>query len=195
MDGVQCFVFNDRKEVCFVTNVFPESMEGKMFRLQRDGILREQSAPPLLPAYNKYMGAVDVTGQIKKTYGFDRKSKRSWTRLFYAFYDLSIDNAHILYKHNCIKFGVKPKDQLSFRLEVAHLLLQIGSRTSALKHPRSKDDEGLCLLKRVTEIGLKRGRCHQCLKTKRGKPNYTSFGCSACKVRLCKTTCFAEYHL
>ena len=103
--GVQHFVFNDCKEVCFVTNVFPESMEGKMFRLQRDGILREQSVPPPLPAYNKYMGTVDVTGQIKKTYGFERKSKRSWIRLFYAFYDSSTDYAHILYQHNCRKFG------------------------------------------------------------------------------------------
>lgn len=194
VSGVQYFVFNDRKEVCFVSNVFPESMKNKVFRLQQDGFLREQSVPPPLPAYNKYMCAVDVTGQIKKTYGFDRKSKRSWIRLFYAFHDLSIDNAHILYKHNCTKCSVKPKDQLSFRLELAHLLLQIGSRSSALKQPRSKDDQGLCLLKRVAEIGLKRGRCHQCLKKKREKPRCSSFGCSVCKVRLCKTTCFAEYH-
>ena len=47
--GVQYFVFNDRKEVCFVTNVFPESMNGKVYRLQHDGLLREQYPPPPPP--------------------------------------------------------------------------------------------------------------------------------------------------
>ena len=60
-----------------MTNVFPGSMNSKVYRLQRDGLLREQSVLPPLPAYNKYMCAVDVTGQIRKTFGFDRKSRRS----------------------------------------------------------------------------------------------------------------------
>ena len=82
VDGKQYFVFNDRKLVSFVTNVFPETMNSKVFRLQPEGVLREQSVPPLLPAYNKYMGAVDLTDQLIRTYGFDRKSKRCWLRPF-----------------------------------------------------------------------------------------------------------------
>ena len=31
VDGVQYFLFSNRKEVCFVTNVFPESTKSKMF--------------------------------------------------------------------------------------------------------------------------------------------------------------------
>ena len=46
--GVQYFVFNDRKEVCFVTNMFPEGMNSKVYRLEHDGLLREQSVPPTL---------------------------------------------------------------------------------------------------------------------------------------------------
>ena len=57
VSGIHYFVFNDRKEVCFVTNVFPERMDSKVFRLQCNGVLREQSVPPLFPAYNKFMGA------------------------------------------------------------------------------------------------------------------------------------------
>ena len=195
--GVQYFVFNDRKEVCFVTNVFPESMNSKVYRLQHDGLLREQSVPPPLPAYNKYMCAVDVTGQIRKTYGFDRKSRRSWIRLFYTCKDFSINNAHILYKHNCKKSLIKPKDQHAFRLELAHLLLQEGTRAKTTRPKERRgatEDTTVCRLMKVSEIGLKRGKCHQCLKKKRKRLCFTSFGCSECKVRLCKTTCFAEYH-
>ena len=53
VDGKQYFVFHDRKVVCFVTNVFPETMDSKVFRLQSEGVLREQLVPPPLPAYHR----------------------------------------------------------------------------------------------------------------------------------------------
>ena len=60
--GDNCFfVFQDRKQVCFITNAFPEHMGSKVFRMQPGGVLRAQSVPPLLPAYNKFMGGVDRT--------------------------------------------------------------------------------------------------------------------------------------
>ena len=102
VDGKQYFVLHDRKIVCFVTNVFPETMDSKVFRLQSEGVLREQSVPPPLPAYNKYMGAVDLTDQFVKPYGFDSKSKCCWLRPLIQCHNFAINNAHIiLYKHNC----------------------------------------------------------------------------------------------
>ena len=50
------FVFHDRREVCSVTNVFPERMDTPVARFQPEGILRYQPVLPLLPAYNKFMG-------------------------------------------------------------------------------------------------------------------------------------------
>ena len=44
------FVFQDRREVCFVTNVFPEYTDTPVARLQPEGVLRYQSVPPILPA-------------------------------------------------------------------------------------------------------------------------------------------------
>ena len=200
VDGKQYFVFNDRKVVCLVSNVHPETMKHKVYRLQHDGLLREQSVPPPLPAYNKYMGAVDLSAQLKQCYGFDRKSKRNWVRVFNHFYDVSIDNSYILYKHCCKRCRVKPKDHLAFRVELARLLLVNGSgksRVSSQDSAGSKDGAQcarVCHLKKVSEIGLKRGKCQHCLKVKRKKPRHTSFGCSECRVRLCKTDCFADYH-
>ena len=51
-------------------------MDSQVARLQPEGVLRNQSVPPLLPAYNMFMGGVDRTDQLRKTYGFDRKSRR-----------------------------------------------------------------------------------------------------------------------
>ena len=60
-------VFHDRKVVCFLSNVFPESMNDKAAGVQAGGMLGYQSVPPLLPAYNKFMGGVDGTGRFRKT--------------------------------------------------------------------------------------------------------------------------------
>ena len=69
VDDKRYFVFQDRGEVCFVTNMFPEHMDSQVARLQPEGVLRNQSVPPLLPAYNMFMGGVDRTYQLRKTYG------------------------------------------------------------------------------------------------------------------------------
>ena len=73
--------------MCFV---FPEHMDSQVARLQPDGVLRNKSVPPLLPAYNMFMGGVDRTNEITKTYGFNRKSKRYWLRLFFQFFDYTL---------------------------------------------------------------------------------------------------------
>ena len=89
------FVFQDHREVCFVTNVFPELMDNQVTRLQLGGVLQKESVPLLLPAYKKFIGGIDRTDQIKKSYGFDRKSKWFWLRLFFQFFDYAINNVLI----------------------------------------------------------------------------------------------------
>ena len=93
-----------------------------------------------------------------------------------------------------LRCRVKAKDQLAFRLELARLLLRFATRCKVQSSSCRGEAQGVsvCYLKKVSAIGLKRGRCHQCLKMKR--KGHTSFGCSVCRVRLCKTRCFEEYH-
>ena len=118
--------------LCFVTNVFPERMDTPVARLQPEDVLRYQPVPPLLPAYNKFMGGVDRTDHLRKTYGFDRKSKHYWLRLFFQFFDYAVNNAYLLYKHGCIARNICPKDMLGFRLELVHVLLKIvGSKSGS----------------------------------------------------------------
>ena len=90
VDDMRYFVFQDHREVCFVTNVFPEYMDSQVARLQPEGVLRNQSVPPLLPAYNMFMDGVDRTDQL-------RKRMAVWLRLFFQFFDYAINNAHKLY--------------------------------------------------------------------------------------------------
>ena len=171
-------------------------MDSMVARLQPGGVLRNQSVPPLLPAYNKFMGGVDRTDQIRKCYGFDRKSKRSWLRLFFQFLDYAINNAHILYKHCCRRHGFRAQSLLEFRLDLVRLMLEKVGCQRKSRGDRKKaraQDVSVCYLEKLTNMGLKRGRCHQC-RAKKAPPRYTSFGCGVCGVRLCKTGCFADFH-
>ena len=67
-----------------MSNVFPERMDSDVVRVQMDGSLQLQAIPLVLPAFNKYMGGVDYRfSQVRKSYGFDRKSRRYWVRAFF----------------------------------------------------------------------------------------------------------------
>lgn len=83
--GVTFYAWKDTKIVRFITNVFSDS-PSRISRCQKDGSLQFISYPSLLPAYNKFMGGVDLGDLFKATYGIDRKSKRWWLRFFFVFY-------------------------------------------------------------------------------------------------------------
>ena len=195
---INCYAYHDRNMVRFITNVFPAHMASQVPVRQSSGVLVAKHVPPLLPAYNKFMGAVDLTGQLRKYYGFDRKCKRPWLRIFFNMFDLAIDNAHILYKHNCRGSQVKPNDLLGFRLELVHCLLDDVSTRSRKRtapqalHVVADPLPESCRLVHVNDVaGMKRGRCSHCLKTKE-KPDQktTRFCCGHCKVLVCKTGCY-----
>ena len=86
---------------------------------------------------------------------------------------------------------------LGFRLELVYLLLeQAGSKRDVVRARKVARDAArsarVCDLDRVSSIvDLKRGRCHYYQIKKKQLLHYTSFGCTVCCVRLCKTPCFA----
>jgi len=192
------YAFNDRRVVSFVSNVFPESICDKVPRVQSNGgVIRHQSIPPLLPAYNKYMGGVDRLSQLRKTYGYERKSKRYWLRPFFQLLDYAVNNAFILYKHNCKLVGMKPMILLDFRLKLIELLLthtRCRKRLDSVTGNAMDNMRVSCELVHCSKVGMKRGRCDYCIITGRTPVKHTSFTCRQCKKRLCKTVCFADYH-
>ena len=72
--------------------------------------------PPLLSAYNNFMGGENRTNQLRKSYEFDRKSKHYSLHLFIQLFDYAVNNAYPLYKHCCIAHNICPKNLLDFML-------------------------------------------------------------------------------
>jgi len=198
--NITYFLFRDRGLVSFATNAFPETMKGKVARLPPNSrVLKYQSVPPCQPAYNRYMGAVDRLSQVRKSYGFDRKSKRYWMRGFMTFFDYAVNNAYFLYKHNCVRCSKNPKTLHDFRMSLVRLLLtDTRCRKRASRNVHAGASLTICQLVKVSSIGLKRGRCYHCQQEKRKNGceqiRSTTFGCSNCKVRLCILDCFHKFH-
>ena len=161
-----------------------------VFRVQVDGTLHSKSIPPLLPAYNSYMGGVDNTGRMRKTYGYDRKCRRYWLRLLFNFLDIAVNNAYLLYKHNCTRVKVKSQSLKWFRLQVIASLLctsQVYTRRSvSLGTPLSSC---ACVRVNVKELNLKRGRCHACIQEKKPAKDqkHTTMACPICVRRICQS--------
>ena len=185
------YTFHDHKVVQFLSNVFLETMPNQVPLVQPDGTFQYQDVPPLLPAYNKYMGGVDLTDQLRKAYGFNRKSKRSWIRLFYCFFDLAINNAFILRKSSSEKKGLVPFRSVDFRLKLAQELLD------SCQVRRKRKNRGIdhlnwvpsvvCHIRKAEEIGVG-------VYIVFGQNSYSTFACSCCRVIRCRTRCFEDYH-
>ena len=192
---VNCFAYEDRKLVRFMTNAFPPSMTTKAPVRK---LLVKQTCPPLVPAYNKFMGGVDRTGQLRKSYGNDHRCKRPWLRIFFHLFDIAVSNAHLLYKHNCNRCSIKPRDSLAFRMELVHCLLDSARKPhkrACLPQPCPDAASEPCRLVRVNAVdGLKRGKCHYCQQKQLRPCKHTSFACCNCRVRLCKIGCYDAYH-
>ena len=113
---------------------------------------------------------------------------------------LYINNAYLLYEHSCHAHRLSAMDLFSFRLELVHLLLEQAESIRGVVRARkvAKDaaqSARVCELDRVYNIvDLKWGRCHYCQIKKKKPQHYTSFVCRVCRVQLCRTPCFAEFH-
>ena len=133
---------------------------------------------------------------------FTTRSRRLAVLLAYTMYNkfkifhFAVNNAYILYMHDCQHLGFRAKDLLAFHLELVRTMLDsvVGVRAVSNAHVDTAQNEGVCYVKRLCDIGLKRGRYLQCVLSKRKPPHYTSFGCRGCRVRLCKTRCFQTFH-
>ena len=77
-------VWMDRNPVHVVSNFHPPTMT-TVNRKNRDGTVSIVTCRTIVSEYNRHMGCVDLTDQLKVYYSYNRKSKRWWIRLFFHF--------------------------------------------------------------------------------------------------------------
>jgi len=119
--------WKDKKPVFVVTSAHDNSIV-TVNRRNPDGTSEQVTCPYAVAEYNRHVGWVDLSDQLKKYYSYDRKSKRWWLRLFYHLLDLCVVNVYIL----CVKcyrlnwhppLKYKCMSQLDFRTQLTDRLV------------------------------------------------------------------------
>ena len=176
-------------------------------RRNLDGSLTQVNCPQAVAVavYNRYMGRVDFSDQMKRYYAYDRKSRCWWLRLFYHLIDICVVNAYILYcKFNGLKWHpplqYKPVKKLEFRMQLVDSLVNhftnrklVGPTVTPVVSlvPSGHKVVDLC------PLGIHAGRCEFCSighHKAAGKRKETQFVSPRCMKRLCLVGCWTKFH-
>jgi len=164
-------------------------------RKQKDGRIQKVTCPPIISAYNKYMGGVDKNDQMKSYYTIPVSGKKWWIRILFDLLDRAIFNAFILEQES----RHRKRNLKSFRISLVKDL--IGDFCSRRKRGRPSTEP---MFERqverhfpqylpTTEKGRRmEKRCKVCSDAKKFKR--TSYFCPECNLGLCATPCFCIYH-
>ena len=138
------------------------------------------------------MGGVDLHDQHRAYYLVGRPCKKWWCYLFWFFVQSSLINAFR---------SKKMQDPLHFRLAVFDGLVKGNTVTK-----RQTQMQGSLTGRAVSNptehpivrmLGRKKN-CMQCQssgrRTPKGRGTESVYGCTTCKVHLCKGHCFAHFH-
>ena len=205
-DSVMLCKWHDKRDVFIIaTN---DAGEDSIRHVRRNRQQIDLTVPTCVKIYNKHMGGVDHLDQMRAYYGVGRAGRKWWKYLFWGILNVGIINAYILWMAanrplpaNTRLFSLK-----TFKLKLIHDLCD-GSDARVQRMPAAVDNlqvqyvvcddirDGHPL---VRFVGRKR-MCNLCSREKRrtshGSYVETSFGCSRCKVYLCKSgVCFRRYH-
>jgi len=88
----------DRKLVFVLSNFHDPTSYDIIQRKEKSGGKADVKCPTSIIDYNKYMGGVDRADQRKESYSLDRKSRRSWLRIFFNFLNIAFSNTFIIFK-------------------------------------------------------------------------------------------------
>ena len=89
-------LFGKTKNLSFISTQCDVTGDETVRRKEEDGTYIEVPTIPAVTLYNKYMGGVDRSDQMRQYYETSRWAKKWWRYLFWFCLDVSIVNAHIL---------------------------------------------------------------------------------------------------
>ena len=90
-------IWQDKRAVRLLSTCCKPEGNDVVKRKRKNNETLSLPCPPALKLYTQYMGGVDRSDRLVRTYSVSRKSKKWWLRLFYYFLDMSVANSFILY--------------------------------------------------------------------------------------------------
>ncbi|XP_072342411.1 piggyBac transposable element-derived protein 4-like isoform X1 [Scyliorhinus torazame] len=162
--------------------------------------------PQSVIEYNKYMGGVDLSDQMRSYYPVGRASKKWWRCVLWYLMNITIVNAWLIFKRSSHDPPLPSRyDHLNFRTSLAKMLrgdysagVSRKGRLSLSSGTRYQVTFCNPNAHNVVKIDGRKKVCRECSKHKRktesGRSVETSFKCEFCEVPLCRISCFKNYH-
>jgi hypothetical protein len=199
-------VWMDKRKVTLLSTC-QDPRDGQVLRRRRGQQATNIARPIAITSYNKFMGGVDLSDQLRSYYPVGRDSVKWWRYLMWFLVDLCIINSFIIYSETLPDqedADQKKKTHLQFRLSVAKALIggyssreKAGRKRSGVLADLSISSENIGSHKLV-RLPKRKKACVQCsvnkTRTPAGRAVESSFSCSVCSVALCKNGCFTEFH-
>ncbi|KAJ8927974.1 hypothetical protein NQ314_019500 [Rhamnusium bicolor] len=185
----------DKREVRMLSTIHTDEMIVCGKTLQGE----DKRKPLCILNYNENMGAIDKTDMLLSSTESVRKTIRWYKKVFFHLLDLSILNAHVIYK---MKTGENiPLLQFQIKLikEIVEKYQKFKPRASSSKN--IGQDAPMRLVARHFPSHVEKNekknklmakRCVVCRKHKIRKE--TTYKCAQCNVPLCIFKCFEKYH-
>jgi hypothetical protein len=195
-DNFLATLWQDKRAVRFLSTCCLPEGDDTVTRRRKSNELERLPCPPVVKTYTKYMGGVDRSDRMVRTYSVSRQSKKWWYRLFYYLLDTSLANSFILYRSSPNHDDLSELDYLK---TLAIQLIGRKSREEKVQPRPQRRRTKVAIPPRMTAgnhwpIRKKnQKKCVQCASPgSRGRRSI--YMCEVCKVHLCIDKCFKRYH-
>ena len=179
----------------------------KVVQNKRVNVCAGRREPKEIPqpvlTYNKSMGGVDLHDQHRAYYPVGRSCNKWWRYIFWFIVQSSIINAWIIRKktNRPETKSNKANDPLDFRLAIFNGLVKGNARGNRAQQMQPAV-AGAAITNPNEHPSIKmpgrKKNCVQCQRVGRRTPKghgvETVFGCTLCKVHLCRGHCSAIFH-
>ena len=188
----------DNKSVILLSNYFnPKETQQIERRVKGSKDKVKVTCPSVIQEYNQFMGAVDLSDQMKVTCEVDRWSKfHFYLHVFFDFLDIAVVSSKIVYS----KIESAPSlSSLNFEYSLAQTMIQkFSSRKKAVPQSTpSKRSRGpsFNIVDHLPDFTLSQVRCTFC--SSKNVESRTYVHCITYNIALClqkDRNCFQQYH-
>ncbi|XP_027212395.1 piggyBac transposable element-derived protein 4 [Penaeus vannamei] len=182
--GMMCLQWVDKRAVTMLSTAHTS----RIVTLPPNRRGEQRSKPEVVVSYNNGIKGVDLSDQLARSYPSARKTIK-WHKIFNLL-DMTVVNALAVHR----VLGGK-LTQVDFRLELVHGLLQWGGRPGTFRRvppwqQEKQDDQQTHM---PADTPFRCWRCSYCWNVHRRRKE-TRVMCASCKISLCASPCFKEFH-
>lgn len=171
--------------------------EGSVQRTQKNGSKLSLPCPLNIIEYNKYMGGVDHSDQLRQYYCVRLKNHKFYKYIFFFLLEVTLANAYIL-SNFVPSTGHTLRHYVDFMIELARQLIGDYNSRKQKGRPSSIVHCPLFSVQHFPMKAARRSKCSHCYNRKR-QLRWTYWRCETCNKYLCHTRktdsdCFLSFH-